>query len=88
MFQNFGPDQAGAYKIVAENSIGETSHIFNLKLIPAPKPEAKIMAQVKPEAETDELMIVEALKDLTVNDGKKNRMQNIFQNNKYQYSQS
>ena len=46
------------------------------------------MAQVKPEAETDELMIVEALKDLTVNDGKNNRMQNIFQNNKYQYSQS
>ena len=88
MLQNFGPDQAGAYKIVAENSIGETSHIFNLKLIPAPKPKPEVMAQVKPEAETDELMIVEPLKDLTVNDGKKNMMQNIYENNKCQSSQS
>ena len=46
------------------------------------------MAQVKPEAETDELMIVEPLKDLTVNDGKKNMMQNIYENNKCQSSQS
>ena len=59
-----------------------------MKLIPAPKPKPKVMAQVKPEAETDELMIVEALKDLTVNDGKENMMQNIHLNNKYQYSQS